>query len=153
VVQSATFKGNGTQAFQAVPIILGPGGTINFEYALSSEAFWNPSTLTATSDFLHTAVLTGLTVALDQAGTIPVADVTFVSASGVLYTTAGTVPEPAAVILIGSGLLLIVARKRGRFETAARRSHSAIESRQAAAAGLKVYPESNGTILGQLRGT
>ena len=114
-VQSAKFTGNGIHTFQAVPIILGPGGTVNFEYGLSSEAFWGPSTLSATSDFLHTATLTGLTVALDQAGTISVADVTFVSASGVLYTTAGTVPEPAAVLLIGSGLLLIAARKLGRF--------------------------------------
>jgi hypothetical protein len=113
VFQTVTVSGGATVSFQPVPIILGPGGTFNFEYAMSSEAYWNPSTLSATSNFRHTAILTGLTVALDQTGTIPVSDITYVSASGVPYHTNGTVPEPAAALLIGSGLLLLtVARIR-----------------------------------------
>jgi len=114
VFQSVVVSGNGTFAFQPVPVILGPGGTFNYEYSLSSEAFWNPSTLSATSDFLHTAALTGLTVALDQAGTLPVSDITYVSASGATYNSNGIVPEPATVLLIGAGLLLLILAGRNR---------------------------------------
>lgn len=69
-----------------------------------------PTTLAAsgTSDFSDTLVLSGLTTSDSQGNPTPLA--TFTSGSGTTYTQDGIVtPEPSVVLLLGSGIISILA--------------------------------------------
>jgi hypothetical protein len=68
----------------------------------------------ATSDFYSTAVLSGIRV-IDSNGH-PNTDFSILSASGTRYSATGVlpVPEPASVILLGSGFATVVAERRRR---------------------------------------
>lgn len=65
-----------------------------------------------TADFYNTMVLTGL-LPKDANGN-PVLNTQFSSASGALYTLNGvqTVPEPGSLLLLGTGLALMLKRRR-----------------------------------------
>jgi len=64
------------------------------------------------SDYFHTMKLTGL-LPTDLAGN-PILDAQFASDSGTQYDVNGVVPEPASLLLLGSGLAAYAVRRRRR---------------------------------------
>jgi hypothetical protein len=73
------------------------------DFALGAGTYPGPSFLSGSADYSHTAKLTGMQV-LD-ANMTQVSNPVFASAAGVSYSVNGVVPEPASLLLIGSGLV------------------------------------------------
>jgi hypothetical protein len=65
----------------------------------------------SSADFFNTLLLTGLVPKIDG---VPVANPVFAAASGAQYTTTGVVAEPGTLVLLGSGLALLFARRRSQ---------------------------------------
>lgn len=101
----SAFNGNATVSCSGIPIVFGQ--PVSYEVDLwavvNLHDFMAGST--ATSDFAHTAVLTGISVN-DQNGN-PVPNFSITAASGTAYTRSGVTPEPEGILLCAAGLILI----------------------------------------------
>jgi hypothetical protein len=109
---SQYIPGNASLTFGRIPYHYGSPIMISFFFG----AIVYPSgSLLATSDFSHTAVLSGLPTYSDAVSNTPLTTTTIGSTSGATYTAAGIVPEPATFVTLGAGLLAVVlGRRRGR---------------------------------------
>lgn len=65
----------------------------------------------SSADFFNTLVLSGL---VPKVGGIPVANPLFTADSGAQYTVRGVVPEPGTLLLLGSGVTFLFARRRNK---------------------------------------
>ena len=65
----------------------------------------------SSADFFHTLVLSGL---VPTVGGIAVDNPLFTAESGAHYTVNGVVPEPGTLLLLGSGLTALFARRRNK---------------------------------------
>ena len=63
----------------------------------------------SSADFFNTLVLSGL---VPKIGGIPVANPVFTADSGAQYTVNGVVPEPGTLLLLGTGVTFLLARRR-----------------------------------------
>lgn len=105
------FTGNVTLTMDPIPFHF--GDSIWLDFFLGAGTYPQPSLLSGTADYSHTAILTGMQVYDSTMN--PISNPGFASAAGVQYSVNGAVPEPASVVLLGAGLLAIGAfryRKR-----------------------------------------
>jgi PEP-CTERM motif len=102
-------SGSANLSFARIPFHYGTPIMIAFAFG----AIDYPSgSLSATSDFSHTAILSGLPTYKDQTTTTALTGTTITAASGTIYTAEGVLPEPATWMSLGIGLFAVMFGRR-----------------------------------------
>jgi hypothetical protein len=103
--------GPGTITCTGIPITYDQAVNILFQMStVINGSGWTAGS-SATANYAHTAVLTGIAV-YDNANS-PISNFSIVSSSGAQYTSSGVVPEPSAGCLsaVGLGILFVCAKR------------------------------------------